>query len=252
MQATLRMILYVTAIAVGVLAMVFSLSPAARDSIVAALAQPTAPLACGALAIVLLATPVALALRWYQVWRRARDISYTGDNGRISVSLIAIEEALTRAVEGEPEVRKALVKVFEDRVKRAVVIDAVVSLWEVPNVTERNRFLSRLLRRRFAELMPEQTVVLVNLTIHRLYVRRVEAKQPAVKPPTTATAASERIATPTPPRPAPDLSRLDEELYVGPSYPVLRDDDDDATGGGTQAYAARPVPPANTPQPTPR
>ena len=49
-----------------------------------------------------------------------------------------------------------------------------MTLWEVPNVTDRNRFCQRLLRRRFAELMPEQTAVQVNLTVHRLTMRRPE------------------------------------------------------------------------------
>jgi hypothetical protein len=111
-------------------------------------------------------------VRWYQVWRRSREISYTTETGKISVNLIAVEEALTRAIEGEPDVKKATVRVFEDRVKRSIIIEAVVTLWEVANVTERNRFCQRLLRRRFAELMPEQTVVQVNLNVHRLNQRR--------------------------------------------------------------------------------
>jgi hypothetical protein len=199
--------------------------------------------------------PFAAAVRWFQVYRRSREISYTTETGKITVNLIAVEEALTRAIEGEPDVKKATVRVFEDRVKRSIIIEAVVTLWEVANVTERNRFCQRLLRRRFAELMPEQTVVQVNLNVHRLNQRRNDDRTARQSPPVVET-----LATPLPAvagtglsssydskdtyRPVPpigvELATTEEDLYVGPTYPVVRDEDDEG-GGGTQAYA-RPAP----------
>jgi len=216
-------------------------------------------------AAVLLLSPLAIMLRYWQATRRARDISYQTEHGRISVNLIAVEEALTRAIEGEPEVKKAHVRVYEDRVKRVVMIEAVMTLWEVPNVTDRNRFCQRLLRRRFAELMPERTAVEVNLSVHRLTTRG-PAQTPAPAPVKDAV----RI-TPTP-SPVPDTApgpptstfyrdpllddtsplsspATDEDLYLGPSYPVVKDDDEDGTGQytkpsttSTKAEKAKPSP----------
>ena len=190
-----------------------------------------------------------ILLRWVHSIRRNREISYQTDNGKVSVSLIAIEEALTRAIEGEPEVRKAHVRVFEDRVRRAVVIEAVVTMWEVPNVTDRNRFLQKMLRRRFAELMPEQTTVDVNLHLHRMTERTAESTKPtASRKPTMPVDNEPELGTGSGGQPSTDrlaLSKVDDEpaahpantqaelteddLYVGPTYPVSDDDDDDGS-----------------------
>ena len=183
MRGVLRILLYVVTILLGLFLVAIDQRPELADQ-VAHLAQTIqGKWAIRGAAIILLASPLVILLRWFQSIRRNREISYETDNGKISVSLIAIEEALTRAIEGEPEVKKAHVRVFEDKVKRSIVIDAVVTMWEVPNVTDRNRFCQRLLRRRFAELMPEQSQVDVNLHLHRLTERRVEAKTVQVKGP---------------------------------------------------------------------
>lgn len=206
----------------------------------------TIRLAAAIIASLVLVSPLLMLLRWLQALRRSREISYTTDNGRISVNLIAIEEALTRAVEGEPEIKKARVSVYEDRVKRAIVIDAVVTLWEVANVTERNLFCQRLLRRRFAELMPERSDVQVNLAVHRLTIR---------PPPKGAGSISSAGQVPPPPvEPTPlGVPKLptrepehlplsaehqdEDDLYVGPTYPVGKDDEDEPTG-----VFAKPLP----------
>jgi hypothetical protein len=182
----------------------------------------------------LMTLPLLQVLRWWREWRRSREISYATENGRITVSLIAIEEALTRALEGESEVKRATVHVYEDRAKRAVIIEAKVTLWEVPNLTERNRFCQRLLRRRFAELMPEQTAVQVLITIYRIYQRKPEAKAgeapPAAVPaPATTGKADSDVYLPD----FDDLPANDDDLYHGPAYPVARDEDDE---GGTALY----------------
>ncbi|MBA3710786.1 MAG: hypothetical protein H0W83_18430, partial [Planctomycetes bacterium] len=175
MRAALRMMMYIAAMAVGALLVANNFRPNIGDWIAGFSKTDEGRLVASGVAVILMLSPLAIFLRWMQVMRRAREISYQTENGRISVNLIAVEEALTRAIEGEPEVKKAHVRVFEDRVKRVIIIEAVMTLWEVPNVTDRNRFCQRLLRRRFAELMPEQTAVQVNLTVHRLTTRRQES-----------------------------------------------------------------------------
>ncbi len=258
MRAAMSILLHMTAFVVGGLAIAGFLAPEFGKPLHAFLEQPHSDLVVMAVSGIFVLCPLAILLRWWQVFRRARDISYSTENGKISVSLIAIEEALTRAIEGESEVKKATVRVFEDRVKRSIVIEAVVTLWEVSNVTERNRFCQRLLRRRFAELMPEQTVVQVNLTVHRLNQRRVEVKPTRVGAGThlegggeAATgspheaAATGRTTPAAPflaaPPPGAVYATSDEDLYVGPTYPVVRDDEEEG-GSGTQAFYAKPAP----------
>lgn len=252
MRAALNFVLYFLAFVSGGLALAAYWEPAFAIVLSDYLTTTNGQMVGLSVASLFVFCPFAAVLRWYQVWRRSREISYTTETGRISVNLIAVEEALTRAIEGEPDVKKATVRVFEDRVKRSIIIEAVVTLWEVANVTERNRFCQRLLRRRFAELMPEQTVVQVNLNVHRLNQRRADDRQGRQSPPVTAadvlpqaTQAGLNLAyeskdtyQPSPPI-GVELATTEEDLYVGPTYPVVRDEDDE--GGGTQAWT-RPAP----------
>jgi hypothetical protein len=246
MRAALSLLMYFAAMALGGLLMANLFHPALMPAIADFLAREGGRWLESSLSVVLLLCPLAIWLRWLQVMRRAREISYQTENGRISVSLQAIEEALTRALEGEPEVKKGTVRVHEDRIKRSVEIEAVVTLWEVPNVTDRNRFCQRLLRRRFAELMPEQTDVHVNLSLHRLTMRRPESvaqpalEKPAAKPATDSIA--KRGNEPEQPYRDPLLDSAllptpaSDELYVGPSYPVVKEEEDEAS-----QYFARPA-----------
>jgi hypothetical protein len=109
--------------------------------------------------------------------------------------------------------------------------------------------------------MPERTAVEVNLSVHRLTTRG-----PAAAPVVAPTKDSARVAvTPAPAEktaPSPpttstfyrdplmedDTSPLsspatDEDLYVGPSYPVAKDDDDE---DGTGQYTKPSAKPAKT------
>jgi hypothetical protein len=237
MRLALSLMMYCACMAIGALLVADQFHPI-LPAITAFLQRDAGRLAASGISVVLLLSPLAICLRWLQVMRRAREISYQTENGRISVSLLAIEEALTRALEGEPEVKKAHVRVREDRIKRTVVIEAVMSLWEVPNVTDRNRFCHRLLRRRFAELMPEQTAVQVILSLTRLHVRRPVTTvptplatpiDPALKPSTDTVTKREPDSYRDPLLDAALLpvSSNDEQLYVGPSYPVVKEDDDE-------------------------
>ena len=110
----------------------------------------------------------ALFVHWMHRHRYSREVTYQTEHGRISVSLLAIEEALSRAVENEPGVRKVYVRVREDRVRRCIVIEANLTLWEMSSVSEQNRRCQDIIRQRFAELMPEKTVVQIELNVSRL------------------------------------------------------------------------------------
>ena len=243
MRGILRILLYIFTIVLGLFLAAVDQRPDIVDQVAALAKTMEGRWAVRAAAIILLSSPLMILMRWIQSIRRNREISYETDNGKISVSLIAIEEALSRAIEGEPEVKKAHVRVFEDKVKRAILIDAIVTMWEVPNVTDRNRFCQRLLRRRFAELMPEQSQVDVNLHLHRLTERRVEPKPmpkaAVVNKPAEAAAKSGTDSGALPAaedvrssgvNPVADALHREpdeSELYVGPTYPVEADDEDD-------------------------
>ena len=243
MRGILRILLYIFTIVLGLFLAAVDQRPEIVDQVAGLAKTMEGRWAVRAAAIILLSSPLIILMRWIQSIRRNREISYETDNGKISVSLIAIEEALSRAIEGEPEVKKAHVRVFENKVKRAILIDAIVTMWEVPNVTDRNRFCQRLLRRRFAELMPEQSQVDVNLHLHRLTERRVEPK-PAPKAAvvnkpaeiaakmgtdsgTMAVTEDVRSSGINPLADALHREPDESELYVGPTYPVEADDEDD-------------------------
>lgn len=238
MRGVLRILLYVITILLGLFLLAVTLRPELADLVASLAKTQEGQWACSLAAGILLVSPLAILLRWFQSIRRNREISYETDNGKISVNLMAIEEALTRAIEGEPEVKKAHVRVFEDRAKRSIIIDAVVTMWEVPNVTDRNRFCQRLLRRRFAELMPEQSQVDVNLHLHRLTERRIEPRPVKAKEQAGDAAATSPSGVgpgPSAPVPAADSPVADalhrepdeSELYMGPTYPVEDDEDDE-------------------------
>lgn len=242
MRAFLRWVLLILGMGIGGVLVALSLEPDWTDQLAVWMRAPAGRITAASIAIVLLASPLAMLLRWMQALRRSREIHYDTEAGRISVNLIAVEEALTRAIEREPEIKKAHVRVFEDRVRKAVIIEAALTMWEVPNVTERNRFCQRLLRRRFAELMPECDDVQVNLMVHRLNVRGETVAMPSAAPlPTPTVGESDPELAPAVPagseRPRPELPtpQDEDELYVGPAYPVSKQDEDEV---GTSSIRA--------------
>lgn len=238
MRQFLRLLVFVLGVGLGGLFAAFLAWPEMIADIAEWMRHWPGRMTLSALAFILLASPLAYWLRWMQAARRSREISYQSEYGRISVNLTAIEEALHRVLEGEREVKKAHVRVYEDRVKRAVVIEAAVTLWEEPNITDRIRYCHRLLRRRFSELMPEQDDVQVNLNVHRLTVRP-PAEPGKESPAAPAPAAAPADEGPLPgarrrdlesgehlPRVVPLVPQSEDDLYVGPAYPVSRDEDD--------------------------
>lgn len=269
MRAALRIMLYLLSFAFGGVLLGYYLYPPLFANLVEyeqGYPREARLLAAG-LSMLLMLTPLSILLRWFRVHRRSREISYSTDRGRVAVNLVAVEEALTRALENEDCVKKAQVRVYEDRIKRQVVIESALTFWEVPNVTERTRQCQQLLRRRFAELMPEQSAVQVNLSLHRINPRKLEATRKSE--PRMVAVAAEPVAVnpfagtpldqsrgnvpssgslyaepPTPPgasRSALPLTAADEDdLYVGPAYPVDKDEDDGSSGGTN--YVGRAIP----------
>lgn len=120
--------------------------------------------------LILLLVPLAILLRSVVFQRYGRELTYRTEMGRISVSLLAVEEALARLLEHERSVRKAHVRVSEDRVRGVLVIEAVLVLWEDPDITGQNQRFQELMHRRFTELMPEHKVE-IDLRVHHLHPR---------------------------------------------------------------------------------
>ncbi|TVR47302.1 MAG: hypothetical protein EA402_01435 [Planctomycetota bacterium] len=175
MRPFLRWILYCCTLALAGLLVVISVDEGMAEAVLGwldhVLQVQHGRLAVAGVAVFLLVIHCLLVMRWMNQRRYAREIGYQNEFGKVAVSLVAIEEALTRAIENEPGVRRVSLRVYEDRVKRCVVIEPVLTLWEDHNVTAINHRCQEVLRSRFAELMPERDQVQVNLTLHRLNQR---------------------------------------------------------------------------------
>lgn len=191
MQIFLRSVLSLAAVVAGAFLITAACAPDIVAHLVdryqAHLLEPQGRIGSGIAGSALVLIPVLIILRWYASRRYAREISYLTDQGRVAVSLIAIEEALTRAIEQEPVVRKVQIRVYEDRVRKMVVIEAALTLWDDGDVSGVNRRCQQLLRVRFAELMPEQTAVQVHLTVHRLSHRRFPDEESGARAATAVT-----------------------------------------------------------------
>ena len=148
----------------------------------------------GGIGISILCVHILLVIRWWRERRFAREIGYNNELGRVSVSLVAIEEALTRAIENEEGVRRIAIRVFEDRVKRQVNIDASLNLWETNNVTHINHRCQETLRRRFTELMPEKTAVQVHLSLQRMSTKKADEKSTRQAPLQQSTSHDEQTS----------------------------------------------------------
>ena len=116
--------------------------------------------------------PLLMFLRWWSARRFVREISYNTEMGRVAVSLVAIEEAVTRTVEQDPLVKKVSVRIHDDRIRRCINIEAVLTLWDDGDVTGINKRVQDLICRRFNELLPDQTTVHIHLTVHQLNQRK--------------------------------------------------------------------------------
>lgn len=186
MQFVLRFLLYLAAVALGAAGVTVAVAPdigiEMAQNAQARLDDPSGRIAVGLIGVVLVMIPLAMLLRWYASRRYAREVSYVTEAGRVAVSLIAIEEALTRAVEQESEVRKVQVRVYEDRVRRAIVCEAALTLWDDGDVSGVNFRCQQIMRSRFGELLPDQTAVQVHLTVHRLSHRRPDSEPDSERP----------------------------------------------------------------------
>jgi len=273
-QAVARLVLYLCCCGLGALLAIWAAAPDLAErsltEVVERYREAEGRIVSAAIAAAIAFAAVFLVVRWWRERRYGREISYVNEHGRVSVSLLAIEEALTRAVGNEPGVRKVQCRVYEDRVKRLIVIDCVLTMWEQNNVSATNRSCQDVLRRRFAELMPEETSVQVNLTVHRLNhrdetqenapgevgTRAIEVPERTLTPGLALTGggvgrdagkdllertrkatAEEEGWQPTPDQPPPEPEPEDEEdsLYAGPAYPVDGDDDENIVGAALPA-----------------
>ena len=157
----------------------------------------------GGIGGVMIALPITQLLRWWSRHRIARELSYQTTDGQITVSLVAIEEALERSLIQVTGLKKSSIDVNEDRVRRQVIVEAVLSLWEDADIGVINREAQVLLRRRFAELMPEMPNCIVKVTVSRLNPRRKADKrsedqaQQAAKTGKKLNAQGQRITEPT-------------------------------------------------------
>ncbi len=218
MQALLRALIYLLCVATGAGLILVAIVPVLGDDVAALWAQrghtPGARLMLTGVGLAYVLLPCSLLARHIASRRYAREISYTTELGTVSVSLIAVEEALTRTVEQELSVKKVQLRLYEDRVKRVLVIEAVLTLWDDGDVTGINRRCQDLLRRRFAELMPERTGVQVHLTVHRLNQRRASSDTTAEREVESRVRTRATEPEPTPaegipsPTPLPRESRL--------------------------------------------
>ena len=154
--------------------------------------------------IVVALLPIVALVKWYASRRYGRDLTYNTDHGQVSVSLQAIEEALTRVVEKQPSVRRVTVRCREDRIRRVLIAEVALALWEDEDVTGQNRRYQDLLRQRLSELMPEQDSVQVHLLVHRLSPR--SAVEPATTPEQPVT--DDQATAPSPPAASLSTSRI--------------------------------------------
>lgn len=185
MQRLMRFVLYLLSLVAGGMLAYTALYPdfglAMFDYYAQRLPETSGRIGTGAVGAVLFLLPLALFVRWYASRRYAKEIGYQTENGSVSVSLQAIEEALVRALEHDEAVRKVALRVYDDRMKRQVSITCALTLWDDGDVTGINRRCQELLRSRFRELMPEQTDVAININVHRLTQRAEVPKTPVVE-----------------------------------------------------------------------
>ena len=130
--------------------------------------------------------PLALTMRWLAVRRFTREITYTTANGRVSVNLQAIEEALSRAALNVTGVKHIVIRIYEDRIRRQVIIQAVLTLWDDNDIPATSQRAQDVLQQRFSELMPEQRSVVVQLSINKLNEQRGSEFIKAVQSDTTS------------------------------------------------------------------
>lgn len=178
LQVLMRILVYLLALCAGAVLITMAIAPTVITAPVGDFliyAQGTAGrITTGGAGALFVLMPIGLSLRWYASRRYAREISYQTENGQVSVSLQAIEEALARAVEADEAVRKVSLKVYDDRVKRQIGILCTLNLWDDGDVTGINRRCQQQIRERFGELMPEQAAVNIHISVHRLTPRPAE------------------------------------------------------------------------------
>jgi hypothetical protein len=85
-------------------------------------------------------------------------IPVRGTDPSVTVSLFALREALTRALQHEPEVHSVDVELKHDRAKRRITqVMARGTVWDGPDILQTTLKMQQVLRRRFREIVdPEE------------------------------------------------------------------------------------------------
>ena len=153
-----------------------------------------------------LAVVPAQLLVWAVSRRYAKTLKYRVAGDKVTVSLQAVEEALSRALENDPAVRTATVRVLANRWRRRVDVEAALVLYEDSDLSVVDGRCPQLLRARFKEVMSGVKRVSFSLHIDRL---RSRASDPGhARLATVAEDSSERLMgmRQTPAIPLPGLT----------------------------------------------
>lgn len=181
MRSLLRIVLSGLVLALGVAAIVVAVEPQLAQALAEQLSRLSEHdrqrLGLASLGLLLVLLPLAQTWLLWRARSQSREISYQTEHGRIAVSMQAIAEALTRAVEHEPAVRKVGLSIRQDRMRKQVLVVCSLALWDDGDITGINWRCQDLLRRRFAELMPEASCQ-IHITVNRLNQRRPEPAAP--------------------------------------------------------------------------
>ena len=130
-----------------------------------------------AVGLVFLAIVPAQILVWSLSRRYAKTIRYRVGADQVTVSLQAVEEALSRALEIDADVRTATVRILSNRWLRRIEVACALVLYEDTDVSVTDSRCQQLLRARFKEVMSGAKRVRFALHIDRLRSRASDPGQ---------------------------------------------------------------------------
>jgi hypothetical protein len=174
--------------------------------------------------LILLAIVPAEIFVWAIRRRYAKTLMYRVGGDRVTVSLQAVEEALSRALENDASVRTATIRLLANRWRRRVEVACALVLYEDSDVSVVDTRCQQLLRARFKEVMSGVKRVQFSLHIDRLRSRASDPGQARL-----ATAADDGAAAPR----APSTTGGSRAIGSIVPLPGLM-----ATGGDTSKEAA--------------
>ena len=137
-------------------------------------------LAC--MGVILLAIVPAQLLVWSLSRRFAKTVRYRVGSDQVTVSLQAVEEALSRTLEIDPAVRTATVRILANRWRRRIEVATALVLYEDSDVSVADQRCQQLLRSRFKEVMSGAKRVTFTLHIDQLRSRASDPGQARLAP----------------------------------------------------------------------